>query len=122
MKIQDKNYIKLFLVFTGLWILYIYGAFILNDKAPNVTNVWATLSWLIFWSIPIINNIYIKNMHKPVIQVINWILCGLYIMYLFPILNGFIGSKIIIQPAYIISIFLFIVALKNKFMHHSKNI
>ena len=37
-------------------------------------------------------------------------------MYLYPIFNGFIGQKLVIQPAYIISIYCFIIAMKDTFM------
>ena len=37
-------------------------------------------------------------------------------IYLYPIFNGFIGDKIVIQPAYIVSLYCIILALKNIFI------
>ena len=109
----DKIYIKRFLLFTGLWMFYVWMAFFLNDKALSMVNIWGLISWLIFWMIPVINHIYLVVKNKPTIKIINWVLSIFYVMYLYPIFNGFIGQKLVIQPAYIISIYCFIIAMKT---------
>lgn len=68
------------------------------------------------WMIPVINHIYLVGKNKPTIKIINWVLSIFYVMYLYPIFNGFIGQKLVIQPAYIISIYCFIIAMKDTFM------
>ena len=112
----DKIYIKRFLLFTGLWMFYVWMAFFLNDKALTMVNIWGLISWLIFWMIPVINHIYLVGKNKPTNKIINWVLSIFYVMYLYPIFNGFIGQKLVIQPAYIISIYCFIIAMKDTFM------
>jgi hypothetical protein len=83
------------------------------------------INWLIFWIIPVVNHIYLVGKNKPAIKILNWFFSIFYMMYLYPIFNGFVGQKLVVQPAYIISMYCFIIAMKDTFMdpiHKKKEI
>ncbi|ENU27999.1 hypothetical protein F992_00831 [Acinetobacter modestus] len=97
-------------------MFYVWMAFFLNDKMLSMVNIWGVINWLIFWIIPVVNHIYLVGKNKPAIKIVNWFFSIFYMMYLYPIFNGFVGQKLVVQPAYIISMYCFIIAMKDTFM------
>ena len=113
MKNIEIIYIKQFLLFSTLWGFYLWSAFYLSDNNSSLLALWGIINWSIFLVIPFLNHKYLIHKQKKIINTVNWFLAILYLAYLYPIFNGFIGDKIIIQPAYLISAYCLILALKN---------
>lgn len=116
MKNIEITYLKKALFFSVLWLFYLWSAFYLSDNNSSLLGIWNIINWGIFLIIPFLNHKYLIQKQKKVSNTINWVLAALYLAWLYPVFNGFIGDKLIIQPAYIVSLYCIILALKNIFI------
>ena len=112
----EITYLKKTLFFSALWFFYLWSAFYLSDNNSSLLGIWGIINWGVFLIIPFLNHKYLIQKQKKFSNIINWVLAVLYLAYLYPIFNGFIGDKIVIQPAYIVSLYCIIRALKNIFI------